>query len=281
MRRKIAHATAAICLAYCLLPAAASAQSTITGVVADSSGAVLPGVTVEAASPALIEKIRTAVTDAEGRYVIVNLRPGTYSVTFTLPGFSPFVRDAMTLPSDFTATVNAELRVGSIQETVTVSGEAPVVDVQSTQRTTVLERELVDALPTGRTFQAIGALVVGVRVSIPNVGGTRSATNQRLTAYGSLAKDTTIDVDGMKANSTSDGGDDQADHNDGMTGEFTVQIKRVVRVGKLQIEPGVDVYNIFNSNVVLTQNQNFGSALGQPQQVLQGRLVRVNAQINF
>jgi len=221
--RRIAHATASVCLAYCLLPAAASAQSTITGVVADSSGAVLPGVTVEAASPALIEKIRTAVTDAEGRYVIVNLRPGTYSVTFTLPGFSPFVRDAMTLPSDFTATVNAELRVGTIQETVTVSGEAPVVDVQSTQRTTVLERELVDALPTGRTFQAVGALVVGVRVSIPNVGGTRSATNQRLTAYGSLAKDTTVAVDGMKANSTSAGGDDQADHNDGMTGEFTVQ----------------------------------------------------------
>lgn len=134
MRRQIAHATAAVCLAYCLLPAAAWAQSAITGVVADSSEGVLPGVTVEAVSPALIEKMRSAVTDAEGRYTILNLRPGTYTVTFTLAGFAPFVRDAMTLPSDFTATVNAELRVGALEETVTVSGEAPVVDVQSTER---------------------------------------------------------------------------------------------------------------------------------------------------
>ena len=223
MPRNVAHAMAAVCLTCCLLPAAASAQSAITGVVTDSSGAVLPGVTVEADSPALIEKMRTAVSSAEGRYAIVNLRPGTYTIRFTLPGFSPFVREGMSLPSDFTATVNAELRVGTLAETVTVSGQAPVVDVESTQRTTVLERELVDSLPTGRTFQAIGALVVGIRVSEVNVGGARSATNQRLTAYGSVPKDTTVAVDGMKANSTSDGGDDQADHNDGMTAEFTVQ----------------------------------------------------------
>ena len=223
MRHRIAHLTASICLAYCLLPATASAQSAITGVVTDTSGAVLPGVTVEAASPALIEKVRTTVTDAEGRYSIVNLRPGTYSVTFTLPGFSPFARDAIALPSDFTATVNAELRVGTLEETVTVSGETPVVDVQSTQRTTVVSRDLIDSLPTGRTFAAVGALAVGVRVSEPNVGGARTATQQRLTAYGSLAKDTTVDVDGMKSNSISAGGDDQADHNDGMTAEFTVQ----------------------------------------------------------
>ena len=223
IRRHLVHAAALVSLAYCFLPAAASAQSQITGIVTDASGGVLPGVIVEAASPALIEKVRTSVTDAEGRYAIVNLRPGTYGVSFTLPGFSPFVRDAMILPADFTATVNAELRVGTLEETVTVSGAAPVVDVQSTERTTVLERELVDSIPTGRTFQAIGALVVGIRVSEVNVGGARSALNQRLTAYGSLPKDTTIAVDGMKANSTSDGGDDQADHNDGMTAEFTVQ----------------------------------------------------------
>ena len=210
-------------MAYCFLPGAASAQSQITGVVTDASGAVLPGVTVEAASPALIEKVRTAVTDAEGRYAIPALRPGTYRVTFTLPGFSPFVRDGMALPSDFTATVNAELRVGSLQETVTVSGEAPIVDVQSTQRTTVMDRELLDSLPTGRTFLAAVALVPGIRVSEPNVGGARTAINQRLFAYGSLPKDTTIAIDGMRAMTISEGGDDQADHNDAMTAEMTVQ----------------------------------------------------------
>jgi Carboxypeptidase regulatory-like domain/TonB dependent receptor-like, beta-barrel len=223
MLRKLVYATTAVCVAYCFMPAAASAQSAITGLVTDTSGAVLPGVTVEAASPALIEKIRTTQTDAEGRYSILNLRPGTYNVTFTLPGFASFAREAMALPSDFTATVNAELRVGSLEETVTVSGEAPVVDVESTQRTTVVSRDLIDSLPSGRTFAAVGALATGVRVSEPNVGGARTATQQRLTAYGSLAKDTTVDVDGMKSNSISAGGDDQADHNDGMTAEFTVQ----------------------------------------------------------
>jgi hypothetical protein len=223
MRRYLPRATVLICLSFCLLPGVASAQSEIAGVVTDGSGAVLPGVTIEAASPALIEKVRTAISDEAGRYAIVNLRPGTYTVTFSLPGFSSFVRDQMVLPSDFTATINAELSVGTVQETVTVSGEAPTVDVSSTQRTTVVERELLDSLPTGRTFQAIGSLVVGIRVSEPNVGGARSAINQRLVAYGSLAKDTTIAIDGMKASTVIDGGDDQADHNEAMTAEVTVQ----------------------------------------------------------
>ena len=198
MRQHIAHAVALVSLIFCLLPAAASAQSQITGIVTDVSGAVLPGVTVEASSPALIEQVRTTVTDNEGRYSIPALRPGTYKVTFTLPGFSSFVRDGMALLSDFTATVNAELRVGSLQETVTVSGESPTVDVQSTQRTTVLDRELLDAVPTGRTFFAAVALVPGVTVSEPNVGGAKTSINQRLYVHGGQPKDTTTDLDGMR-----------------------------------------------------------------------------------
>ncbi|MET0164636.1 MAG: carboxypeptidase-like regulatory domain-containing protein, partial [Vicinamibacterales bacterium] len=114
-----------------LLPAAASAQSSITGVVRDTSGAVLPGVTVEASGPALIEGSRTAVTDSQGAYRIVDLRPGVYTVSFTLSGFSTLKREGLDLPAEFTATVNGELTVGALEETITVSSEAPTVDLRS------------------------------------------------------------------------------------------------------------------------------------------------------
>src|SRR4030095_1649069 len=116
---------------FVLIPAAASAQASIAGVAKDSSGAILPGVTVEAASPALLEKVPSVVTGGRGQFKIVDLRPGTYSVTFTLPGFNTFKRDGVELAGTFNATVNADMRVGSLEETVTVTGEASVVDVQS------------------------------------------------------------------------------------------------------------------------------------------------------
>src|SRR5947209_12843793 len=114
-----------------LLPSTASAQAAITGVVKDASGGVLPGVTVEAASPALIEKVRSVISDATGQYRIVDLRPGTYSVTFSLPGFSSVKREGIEITGTFVATVNADLKVGALEETITVTGETPVVDVQS------------------------------------------------------------------------------------------------------------------------------------------------------
>src|SRR5262245_53848389 len=117
-----------------MIPASAFAQASITGVVKDASGAVLPGVTVEAASPELIEKTRSAVTDGTGQYRIVDLRAATYSVTFTLTGFSTVKREGIELTGSFTATVNAELKVGALSETITVSGETPIVDVQSARR---------------------------------------------------------------------------------------------------------------------------------------------------
>src|SRR2546426_12475684 len=136
-----------------VLPAAGWAQTvvsgTIAGLVVDTTGAVLPGVTVEAASPALIEKIRTAVTNDRGLYRIVDLRPGVYTVTFTLPGFSTFRREGLELTTAFTATVNAELRVGALAETVTVTGESPVVDIQNVMQQKVFAREVVDQLPGG------------------------------------------------------------------------------------------------------------------------------------
>ena len=106
-----------------LVPSSVFAQATLTGTVKDNSGAVLPGVTVEASSPALIEKTRTAVTDDTGQYRIVDLRPGTYSVTFTLPGFITITRDAIDLAGTQTITIPVEMNVGGLEETITVTGE--------------------------------------------------------------------------------------------------------------------------------------------------------------
>jgi len=135
-----------------LLPAIASAQATVTGVVQDTSGAVLPGVTVEASSPVLIEKVRTAVTDGNGRFQIVDLRPGQYRVAFTLTGFSTIVRDGIELTGSSVTRVDAQLRVGTIAEEVTVTGDAPTVDVQSVTKEQVLSADMIDALPSARNY---------------------------------------------------------------------------------------------------------------------------------
>ena len=142
-----------------LMPAWALAQSTITGVVKDTSGAVLPGVTVEAASPVLIEKVRTAVTDGTGQYRILDLRPGAYTVTFTLTGFGTFKRDGLELPADFVSTVNAEMRVGALAETVTVTGESPIVDVQSVTKRRTLDLDLIQSIPSARGYASITSRV--------------------------------------------------------------------------------------------------------------------------
>ena len=151
---------------FLFLAAPAWAQSSVTGVVRDTSGAVLPGVTVEAASPALIEKVRTTVTDPQGRYRIVDLRPGTYTITFTLAGFSTAKREGLELPAEFTATVNGDLAVGALEETVTVSGEAPTVDLRSSRAQVQFAQETLQSLPgTGRSATSISSLPAMNRVS--------------------------------------------------------------------------------------------------------------------
>src|SRR5438552_18230799 len=127
-----------------LVPIAAAQQASgIAGVVKDTSGAVLPGVTVEATSPALIEKVRSVVTDSEGRYNIVDLRPGTYTVTFSLPGFSTLKREGITLTAGFTATVHGDMQVGALEETVTVSGAAPLIDTENVRQASLVSSELL------------------------------------------------------------------------------------------------------------------------------------------
>ena len=171
-----------------LLASPAHAQnSSIAGLVRDTTGGVMPGVTVEAASPALIEKVRTATTDNQGQYKIVDLRPGTYTVTFTLTGFNTVKREGIILTADFTATVNADLKVGAVEETVTVTGESPLVDTQSVTQRKSLTHDAIDALPTGRSFQNLSVLVPGVTIALgsQDVGGTGGDRYQTLAVHGS------------------------------------------------------------------------------------------------
>jgi hypothetical protein len=178
--------------ALALWPAILSAQtSSIAGTVKDTSSAVLPGVTVEVSSPALIEKTRTAITDNSGQYKIIELRPGTYSITFSLTGFATVRREGIELTSDFTATIPAEMRVSAVQETITVVAESPVVDVQNITQRTVMTRDVLDALPTGRNIQAVGIMIPGTSLTTGgggaisrDVGGSGACSNRRSTTKG-------------------------------------------------------------------------------------------------
>jgi hypothetical protein len=185
----------------------AYAQSSIAGVVRDSSGAVLPGVTVEASSDALIEKVRAVTSDGNGQYRIVDLRPGVYRVTFTLPGFSTLVRDGVQLSGEFVATVNAELRVGQLQETVTVTGESPTVDVQSAKRQRTLDSELLQAIPTARGYAGVMVLIPSMIVS----GGTNPNTQLSpgmivFGGAGGRGNEGRVQVDGLNTGASLNGG---------------------------------------------------------------------------
>ena len=189
-----------ICVLLLLLPTVAWAQATITGVARDTSGAVLPGVTVEATSPALIERVRSAVTDGTGQYRIVDLRPGTYTVTFTLTGFSTVKREGIELSGGFTATINGELPVGALEEAVTVTGESPIVDVKSARREQVVNRELLTSIPSARTYQTMVALAPGVTTTgTQDVGGLNSPATRAFGIHGGPATEGRVLVDGMNS----------------------------------------------------------------------------------
>ena len=187
--------TLALLACIVLIPTAAVAQAVIAGTVRDSSGAVLPGVTVEAASPALIEKVRSAVTDATGQYRVEDLRPGTYTVTFTLPGFNTFRREGIELTGSFTATVNVELNLGAVTETVTVTGESPVVDVQSARREITLNTDVLRSIPSVRSYNALVVVVPGVVTNLNDVV-TGTVTTQ-FPIHGGRNNEGRMTIDGL------------------------------------------------------------------------------------
>src|SRR5947209_13622642 len=218
--RTLVAAVATTLACVLIVPGTAVAQSAIAGLVKDTSGAVLPGVTVEVSSPALIEKTRTGVSDAQGNYKIVDLRPGVYTVTFSLTGFAAVKREGLELPSNFTMTVNADLKVGALEETLTVSGAAPTVDVQSTTKSQVLNREALDAIPTGRTIQGMGQLITGVSLNIPDVGGSRAMQQTYMSTHGLGASQPTGQVDGLMVNGLDGDGAVQNYFNSSMSQEM-------------------------------------------------------------
>src|SRR5262245_25919520 len=188
-----------------MVPIGAAAQS-IAGVVRDSSGAVLPGVSIEATSPALIEKVRVAVSDGAGLYRLENLTPGLYKVTYTLPGFTTFQRDGVEITSGVTVTINADMRLGGVQETITVSGETPVVDVQNSTRVQrVLSDEVLAALPASRGYGNLLTTVSGIQANGTQNGGVNPGMIF-FTSRGGRSNEGTVQIDGMNVGSAFNGG---------------------------------------------------------------------------
>jgi hypothetical protein len=171
------------------------AQAVISGTVKDSSGAVLPGVTVEAASPALIEKVRTGVSDGSGVFRIEDLRPGSYTVTFTLPGFKTFRREGIVLTGSFTANVDADMAVGGLEETVTVTGESPIVDVQSAKHEQTITNDVLKSIPTVRSYNGMVVVVPGVVTNL-NDTVTGTATTQ-FPIHGGRNNEGRMTIDGL------------------------------------------------------------------------------------
>jgi hypothetical protein len=189
-----------------LVPTLARAQATLTGTVRDPSGAVLPGVTVEAASPVLIERVRTVVTDGTGQYRLTELPPGAYSMTFTLSGFSVVKREGVAVSGSGVIPINVELRVGALSETITVTGETPIVDTQSTRRQSVLSSEIINTLPATRTYGALLTAIPGVQVGLGGGSAITTPFMTFFTANGGRANEGRMMIDGLNVAASFNGG---------------------------------------------------------------------------
>jgi hypothetical protein len=206
------------------LPVFAQTGSGLAGTVRDASGAVLPGVTVEASSPALIEKVRVGVTDSAGQYSITALPPGRYTVTFSLPGFTTVKREGIDLVTGFTGNVNADLPVGTLEESITVTGASPVVDVQNTRQQVVMSRELIDAVPMGKMYQQVAALIPAVVTNKDDVGGLSGQRATQITIHGSRGDDQVQEIDGSPLFTWSSINSSSSILSDGAFQEFVIDV---------------------------------------------------------
>jgi hypothetical protein len=171
----------------------ASSTGAINGRVSDNSGAVLPGVTVTIVSPSMMGS-QSAVTNEQGFYRFPAVPPGTYSITYELPGFNTLKREGIGITLGFTATVNAELGVAALQETVTVTGESPVIDTSATRVQQNFKLEELNALPNARDLWSLLAVTPSVQMSRIDVGGNRAGTQTGYVAYGFGGEDQQVRV---------------------------------------------------------------------------------------
>ncbi len=203
-----------------------SAQSTISGQARDASGAVMSEVSVEAASPALIERARTVITNGEGRYAIVDVRPGTYTITFTKPGFSP-VKEQIDVPANVTVPVDAVMQVGSVGQTVEVQAQVATVDIENVAHPEVLTRADMDSLPSARNMQSIASYVPGIHLNQPDVGGSQQIEQTYISTHGNPAGRDIYLLDGMRVNTMQNDGLIQIYIDNGMIQESTYQTSNV------------------------------------------------------
>lgn len=259
-----------------------SVQASIAGVVSDSSGAVLPGVTVEASSPVLIEKSRSAISDSTGRYRIVGLTPGTYTIIFTLQGFNTSKREGVLLSGSLAATIDIEMRIGSLEETVTVSGESPIVDVQTVKQQRVIGSETFTSIPGSHSYHN---LVVLPKVNVQVSGTLQSRPGVEITANWnvpasvvaqSLGRPPSGNVATVPVNILTAG----ELYGDRLT-QVDLRVAKLLKYGRLRTNVGVDVYNVFNSNVPLGYVTTYGTTWGRPNSVLDARFAKVSAQFDF
>jgi len=255
------------------LALAQGTTGSINGTVQDHTGAVLPGVTITASGPAIMG-VQTGVTNAQGQYRFPALPPGTYQLRYELSGFSTFVREGIAVSVGFAATIDVQLKLATLAETVTVTGQSPVVDTQNSNVQTNFTQEIIKSLPNARDLWALIAVAPGTMMSSFDVGGSRAGTQTGYAAYG-RGDQVRVQVDG--ANATEDTGGTGyfnygafeevqigTDSNDASMPTPGVQINAVVKSGGNEFRG--DLYldymsqNMQGQNVTDEQRRQIGRA---------------------